>query len=93
MPTITVSAQTNAIAGPTNPKNGIRRNRRRRRKADADTSADEKALLLVKRREKILKESRKKEWDQAQAKKLHRGNCGQETFDPEPTEGSVWTTR
>src|SRR5207249_6939928 len=32
--TITVSAQRNAIAGPMNPKDGMRRNKRRRRRPD-----------------------------------------------------------
>src|SRR5207249_6321275 len=45
----------------------------------SNTSAGEKALLFIKRGEKILKECRKKEWDEAQAKKLHRWN-GRQVF-------------
>src|SRR5439155_24624029 len=41
--------------------------------------AGEKALLFIKRGEKVLKECRKKEWDEAEAKKLHRWN-GRQVF-------------
>ena len=55
------------------------KNKKENAQTRSDTSTDEKTLLLVKCREKVLEKSRKKEWDQAQAEKLHGWN-GRQIF-------------